>query len=86
MSTPNLLSPALIEQVFLLDPPERQKLVDRILDTEESEADDPEIVRQEWNAEIKRRIEGYLDGSIPTLDAKESFLATQKRFREKHAQ
>ena len=69
-----------------LNPAGREKLLDVLLDAREASTDDPEVVRKEWNVEIKRRLDGYLDGSIPTLDAGEALLAAEQRYREKYPQ
>ncbi len=86
MTATTELTPELIQRVKLLNPKARGLLIELLLDTGEESADDPAIVRQEWNVEIKRRLDGYLDGSIPSEDWRIAFDRTKGEFRKKFPQ
>lgn len=86
-STPDVDLPNdLVERVLNLPPAAMRKLVDMVYDVLEEPGDDPEVVRKEWQAEIARRIEGYLDGTIPAEDAEVSFNRVWQEFLRKHPQ
>ena len=76
----------LVEKALQLTPAQRRKLGNILLDSTEAPPDDPELVRKEWNALIAERIKGYLDGTIPTVDAEEALAEVERRFEEKHPQ
>ncbi len=70
----------LVEEALKLTAAQRKKFAALLLEVK----DDPEVVRKEWNVEIKRRIEGYLDGSIPSEDAEVAYQRVVERFRKKY--
>jgi len=69
----------LVASALKLTIAQQQKLVGLLLEKK----DDPEVVRSEWNSEIKRRIEGYLDGSIPSEDWRIAFERSKEEYRKK---
>jgi hypothetical protein len=47
---------------------------------------DEEQVRQEWREVITRRVDGYLSGTIPAVDAAEALARIEEQFEEKFRQ
>jgi len=79
------LTPEFLQQALQLKPSARLQLIDALLEAPETSEDDPAGAREEWKAELKRRIDGYLDGTIPTVDAEEMLDRLEREFEEKYA-
>lgn len=47
---------------------------------------DVEQIRQEWREVITQRVNGYLNGTIPTVDAAEALARIEEQFEEKFRQ
>ena len=74
----------LVEQALKLSPAARVKFARLLLDAAAGPPDDPVVVRKEWQEVITQRIQGYLDGSIPAVDAEDALAEVERRFREKY--
>ena len=76
----------LVERAMLLTTAGKQKLAGLLLKAVELPPDDPEVVRQEWNAVIADRLEGFLSGKYKTVDAEESIRRVREEFLKDHPQ
>ncbi|MGL6096720.1 MAG: addiction module protein [Fimbriiglobus sp.] len=59
-ATDSGLTPALIEQALKLSPADQGRLVALL---QEADADDPDVVKTAWKAELARRVESVRDGT-----------------------
>lgn len=76
----------LIERVQSLSRPARQKLGDLMVKMDEAPADDPELVRQETNALIQDRLEGFLSGKYQAVDGREMIQRVREKLRAEFPQ
>lgn len=76
----------LVERAMQLSHPAKLKLAGLLVKATEAPADDPELVRKEWQAVIADRVEGYLSGRYKTEDAKEMIDRVRRKLLEKFPQ
>lgn len=79
-STQSGLTSELIERVQNLTHAEKAQLVGLMFNDEPD--DDSEEVTKAWKAEIARRVEGYLSGTISSSDWRESVARVEQTVRE----
>ena len=81
--TPELeLTPDLVERVMKLSAESKDKLVGMLMEDLDGPADDPEVVRAEWRAEIARRVEAVRSGAMKTYSVEETLAYLRQRLAE----
>jgi hypothetical protein len=76
----------LVDRALQLPAPAKVKLAGLLLDAAQESPADAEQVRQEWREVITQRVNGYLSGTIPAVDAAEALARIEEQFEEKHRQ
>lgn len=76
--------PELMRAALSLPLPTRAKLATALLESLDESADDPEVVREEWRAEIARRIEDLRSGKVKPVDGHAFLLRLRRELRERH--
>ncbi len=76
--------PELMHAVLSLPLRARAKFATALLESLDEPAEEPEVVRQAWQAEIARRIEDFRTGKVKTVDGHATLLRLRKELRERH--
>jgi hypothetical protein len=74
----------LVEAALRLPRESRARFASMLLDSLDESGDDPDIVREEWQMTIARRVEEIRSGKVKLVDGRQTLMRLREELRERH--